>query len=730
VKEALIGMLLWPMMLLAQQSGPAWTNIGPSPAAVQAIAVDPGGAGTIFMGSIAGGVQKSIDGGTTWSAVNNGLTTPLVAALAIDASGPQTVYAGRDGLFKTDDGGATWRNLPITNSVTSIATDPKRPGVVYVGAFNNLSNGAIRKSTDGGSTWTTVFNTTAAVFKITIDPAEPDTVYLPTIGHGASKSTDGGQNWTSMSSLSAAAIWTIAIDPTDSKVLYAGTNEDGVWTSTDAGTTWRHVGSPGPFPVYSISVAASAPQTIYAGTNGGGVWTSSDGGATWQPSGLSSGMVFSLAIDAAGRIYAGTNGAGAQVSYDRGATWAVLNTGLERSNKSGYGVWIDPNGGQNIFVSSESPIGLVASRNAGASWSIADGFTGMSSRGVAFDPTDSRRVYAGALVGSVLFKSVDGGATWSRRRFGTPAVYVIAVAVDALSPNIVYAGTGDNEGLFKSTDYGDTWASVGTGLSGAITFLTIDPTKSGRLFASTGMAFFLSEDGGQTWTNVLSMPAWTVTIDPVSPLKTYATTRTQGVFRSSDGGHTWQSINSGLTNLSMGPSAPVIIDPTNHETLYVGSGGGVFKSLDGGDHWFPVNLGLTVLSVSGLAMDPVNSSVLYASGASGVFKTVCGIDVTSQFKITSGGFRFNNGAQQFMQTVALQQLTLTPIQLPLSLVLDNLSSNAALANKTGTTSCAAPLGSPYINIPTGASSVVLDFVDPSNTGITYKSRILMGTGTR
>ena len=75
-------------------------------------------------------------------------------------------------------------------------------------------------------------------------------------------------------------------------------------------------------------------------------------------------------------------------------------------------------------------------------------------------------------------------------------MYVIAVAVDPLNPNIVYAGTGDNEGLFKSTDYGDTWASVGTGLSGAITFLTIDPTKIGRLFASTGMAFFLSEDGG------------------------------------------------------------------------------------------------------------------------------------------------------------------------------------------------------------------------------------------
>jgi hypothetical protein len=179
----------------------------------------------------------------------------------------------------------------------------------------------------------------------------------------------------------------------------------------------------------------------------------------------------------------------------------------------------------------------------------------------------------------------------------------------------------------------------------------------------------------------------------------------------------------------MGSSAPVIIDPTNHETLYVGSGGGVFKSVDGGDHWFPFNLGLSDLSVSGLAMDPVNS-VLYASGTSGVFKTGCAIDVTSQFKVTPAGFRFNNGTQQFLQTVTLQQLTLTPIQLPLSLVVDNLSSSATLANQTGNTTCAAPIGSPYINVPTGSTSVTLQFNNPSRGPITYTPRVVMGTGTR
>jgi photosystem II stability/assembly factor-like uncharacterized protein len=181
---------------------------------------------------------------------------------------------------------------------------------------------------------------------------------------------------------------------------------------------------------------------------------------------------------------------------------------------------------------------------------------------------------------------------------------------------VVYAGT-PNEGFFKSSDcffkssdYGDTWTSMGNVLSGAITYLTVDPTKSGRLFASTANAFFLSEDGGQSWANVLNVPAWTVTMDANAASTVYASARTQGVFRSSDGGHTWQGINGGLTSLTMGRSAPVIIDPTNRQMLYVGGDGGVFKSLDGGDHWFGANSGLSDISVWGLAMDSSQPSVL------------------------------------------------------------------------------------------------------------------------
>src|SRR5262249_19208922 len=173
-----------------------------------------------------------------------------------------------------------------------------------------------------------------------------------------------------------ASIWTLALDPANSQVLYAGTNEDGIWKSTDRGDTWQHAGSPGPFPVYSLIVDRFAPHTIYAGTNGGGVWTSSDGGVTWwQSTGLSTGMVSSLAVDSTGLLYAGTNSAGAQASRDLGATWTTLRAGIDEGNKFGYGIWIDPGTDPKIFVGSEFRYGMVWSQDGGASWALAAGFT-------------------------------------------------------------------------------------------------------------------------------------------------------------------------------------------------------------------------------------------------------------------------------------------------------------------------------------------------------------------
>jgi len=123
VKAILVVLLLSPSFLLAQQSSGAWANMGPRPAAVEAIAVDPRSSGTLYMGTIAGGIRKSVDEGSTWNAINTGLTNLPVLALAMDASGPEIVYAGTagSGLFKTDNGGV---------SVTGIGSPASSPAVV------------------------------------------------------------------------------------------------------------------------------------------------------------------------------------------------------------------------------------------------------------------------------------------------------------------------------------------------------------------------------------------------------------------------------------------------------------------------------------------------------------------------------------------------------------------------------------------------------------------------
>jgi len=114
----------------------------------------------------------------------------------------------------------------------------------------------------------------------------------------------------------------------------------------------------------------------------------------------------------------------------------------------------------------------------------------------------------------------------------------------------------------------------------------------------------------------------------------------------------------------------------------------------------------------------------------------CATDETSSISVTRSGFVFNFGTQRFYQTLTLTNTGGSAISGPVSLVLDSLSSSASLFNESGTTSCAAPLGSPYINTssaslaPGASESVTLQFTDPTRAAIAYTSRVLAGSGTR
>jgi hypothetical protein len=113
----------------------------------------------------------------------------------------------------------------------------------------------------------------------------------------------------------------------------------------------------------------------------------------------------------------------------------------------------------------------------------------------------------------------------------------------------------------------------------------------------------------------------------------------------------------------------------------------------------------------------------------------CATDISSSVSVTRSGDVYNFGTQRFYQTVTLTNNSVSAISGPVSLVLEGLSSNASLFNATGNTTCAAPLGSPYINVTTGSVapgasvSVVLQFKDPTKATITYSTGVLAGSGT-
>ena len=183
-----------------------------------------------------------------------------------------------------------------------------------------------------------------------------------------------------------------------------------------------------------------------------------------------------------------------------------------------------------------------------------------------------------------------GVNTWTS--IGPEGGSVWAVAIDPQNSRTLYGMTG--AGLFKSTDGGASWSAAKPGLPASVSAssLVIDPQNSGTMYAVTDVDVFKSTDGGANWSALkaeLPMPtnqfyaSDTVVIDPQDSNTLYASTRT-GVFKSVDGGASWNAVNIGLP----GPKATssLAIDPNQPGTLYAGiSGGGLFKSTDGGARW-------------------------------------------------------------------------------------------------------------------------------------------------
>ncbi len=248
---------------------------------------------------------------------------------------------------------------------------------------------------------------------------------------------------------------------------------------------------------------------------------------------------------------------------------------------------------------------------------------------LAVHPTKPQIVYVSTKTG--VFKTRDGGKTWSPMPQGLEGAQVISLAIDPVLSSTIYAGTFATA-VYKSADGGQRWQPANLGLKGHVSVvydLAIDPKDTRIVYLATTIGPYRSMNAGGNWTEIVhgmeSVYTATLAIDPENSTTLYAGT-SGGMYKSTDRGNRWEIINKGLiegdvdTAMALGINT-VAVDPLNTETVYIGSTQGIYATTDGGAKWSRRMEGLTTKFVAKLLIDPGNPATLYAGTDKGVFKS-------------------------------------------------------------------------------------------------------------
>jgi photosystem II stability/assembly factor-like uncharacterized protein len=575
-----------------------WTPIGPDGGTVNALAVDPTDASTVYA-VVDGRTLKTTDAGQHWQSI----AIRGDFALAIDPLTPATIYTGAQDscgyglVYKSTDGGTTWSG-PVrvgTDLVIGLALDPQRPGRVYAA----VQDGTVATSDDGGSTWTEVLVSVYLTNGITVDAY--GAVYVAGF-EGIHRSTDHGRTWAATAFDDRASFWSLVAEPSGGN-LYAG-GSAGVFRSTNGGISWEPINAGLPMlQVWSLAVDPNDPATLYAGTERG-LFRSSDGGLQWRQMPLPNHSVWDVA--AAGprqtKIYAALGGAGIARSDDGGATWVRANTGL------GYApalVAIHPARPAMLYAASIG--GVFRSADDGRTWELlAEGLADTSVTALVLHPHEHETLYAGTCAG--IFQSLDGGSTWRPTGYtyepSPDRRCVSSIVIDHDNPVTMYA---NGRGVLRTTDGGATWVHANVGLTNLeVHSLVRDPVSpatfyavSSYVYSDDGCGLHKTTDGAASWQPICEpgVQYAALAIDPQAPPTLYAAVThwnpwdphpPDGVYKSTDGGLSWTPTE--LVDDYMYVDA-LGIDPTQGR-VYAATHRGVYTSVNGGERWLALTAGL------------------------------------------------------------------------------------------------------------------------------------------
>ena len=581
---------------------------------VEDLVVDPHDASVLYAALADRGIWKSGDRGATWAESDAGLPpgNPSVAlSLAIDPVDSRVVYAGTGGgVYRSTDAGATWAAAGAdrmgAQEIFVVAVDAAHPGTVYAGCS------ALFKSTDFGVTWARKDRGLPGVVAVVDIVAAPSsaTLYAST-GNRVFRSDDGGDSWTA-----GAGGFEDHLAVASNGWLF-GIGFDHLSRSTDRGMTWVTVPSfPPPALEHGRALIAEATPggAVFAATSAGLVASHNDG-ASWLPAsrGLTATLVDTVAIAAGApsTLYASVGGLGVvkqaggtgSTGGTGGTGWHQLNGSLQPSQlDAGTALAVDPGHPSTLWRG--TTFGVARSDDGGLTWidrSPPDDC--MLVWSIAVDPRRSDTVYAGATEyqnycdrrDSHSWKSTDGGRDW----LGLP-VSSLSMVIDPLHPAILYSV---GVVIYRSVDGGASWQDATAGLGGAgVNALVIDPANPRTLYAATTQGVFKSGNRGRTWraarTGLPRGSVVGVAVDPGQPATVYAAIASAGATGGAGGARGAGSAGGGGAGGGDADGG--------------GTPGGVFVSTDGAASWRLLGSGLPSRRLSGLAIDPARPNILYA----------------------------------------------------------------------------------------------------------------------
>ncbi len=415
--------------------GPAFTS-----GRVIGFAVDPNNSAHYFVASASGGVWKTVNNGTTWTPVFDREGSYSIGAIALDPKNPLTVWVGSgennsqrsvsygNGLYRSDDGGKTWKNVGLKSSehIGRIAIDPKDSNVVYVAAQGPLwgpgGDRGLFKTTDSGKTWKNILNISenTGVTDVVIDPQNPETVYAASYQRRRHMFT-----------------------------LIDGGPESAIYKSTDAGATWNKVRAGLPTTdMGRIGLAVSPVDsnivyaTVEAGDRKGGIFRSNDRGGSWEKRNeFDAGAMYYARVVAdpkdVDRIY--VMNVFLMVSDDGGRTLRRL--GEKSKHVDNHDIWIEPGDTDHYLVGCDG--GVYESHDRGLNWDFKRNLPVTQLYDITTDnATPFYNVYGGAqdnfaFGGPSRTRSVSGivSSDW----FVTQGGDGFRTQVDPEDPNTVYA---------------------------------------------------------------------------------------------------------------------------------------------------------------------------------------------------------------------------------------------------------------------------------------------------